>query len=178
MIGGGRGREETLYRLPAPRGARAAVTWRVAAWLALGAADGGWLASSSMARRLGYSARLGNPWLVRPWYPDRWLLAAFLAVVAAGAGMALFAASRRGALLLVPVGVPLLLASLGPLYGPLRAIAWIHAYGRLPGLAAIARAAEAIGGIGMLACFASTAAYGAWSLGRLRRVGGPPRGAP
>ncbi|HEV3077075.1 MAG TPA: type IV secretory system conjugative DNA transfer family protein [Thermoanaerobaculia bacterium] len=175
MIGGsgsrGGGREETLYRLPAPPGARAAVAWRVAAWLALGAADGGWLASSYMARRLGYAARLGSPWLVRPWYPDRWLLAAFLAVVAAGAGMALFAASRRGALLLVPLGVPLLLGSLGPLYGPLRAIAWIHAYGRLPGLAAITRAAAAIGAIGMLACFASTAAYGAWSLGRLRRVG-------
>ncbi len=175
MIGGGGGREETLYRLPAPPGARAAVAWRVAAWLALGAADGGWLASSSMARRLGYAAWLGNPWLVRPWYPDRWLLAAFLAVVAAGAGMTLFAASRRGALLLVPVAVPLLLGSLGPLYGPWRAIAWLqafHAYGRLPpGLAAIARTAAAIGGIGMLACFASTAAYGAWSLGRLRRVG-------
>ena len=173
--GGGGGREETLYRLPAPPGARAAVAWRMAAWLALGAADGGWLASSYMAWRLGYAARLGEPWLVRPWYPDRWLLAAFLAVVAAGAGMALFAASRRGALLLVPVGVPLLLGSLGPLYGPLRAIAWLqafHAYGRLPpGPAAIARAAEAIGGIGMLACFASTAAYGASSLGRLRRVG-------
>jgi type IV secretion system protein VirD4 len=173
--GGGGGREETLYRLPAPPGARAAVAWRMAAWLVLGAADGGWLASSYMAWRLGYAARLGNPWLVRPWYPDRWLLAAFLAVVAAGAGMALFAPSRRGALLLVPVGVPLLLGSLGPLYGPLRAIAWLqafHAYGRLPpGPAAIARAAEAIGGIGMLACFASTAAYGAWSLGRLRRVG-------
>jgi type IV secretion system protein VirD4 len=169
--GGGGGREETLYRLPAPPGARAAVAWRVAAWLALGAADGGWLASSCMARRLGYAARLGSPWLVRPWYPDRWLLAAFLAVVAAGAGMALFAASRRAALLLVPVGVPLLLGSLGPLYGPLRTIAWIHAFGRLPGLAAIARTAAAIGAIGMLACFASTAAYGAWSLGRLRRVG-------
>jgi type IV secretion system protein VirD4 len=169
--GGGGGWEETLYRLPAPPGAWAAVAWRVAAWLALGAADGGWLASSYMARRLGYAARLGSPWLVRPWYPDRWLLAAFLAVVAAGAGMTLFAASRRGALLLVPVGVPLLLGSLGPLYGPLRAIAWLHAFGRLPGLAAIARAAAAIGGIGMLACFASTAAYGAWSLGRLRRVG-------
>lgn len=171
--GGGRGgaREETLYRLPAPPGARAAVAWRVAAWLALGAADGGWLAGSYMARRLGYAARLGSPWLVRPWYPDRWLLAAFLAAVAAGAGMALFATSRRGALLLVPVSVPLLLGSLGPLYGPLRAIAWIHAYGRLPGLAAIARPAAAIGGIGMLACFATTAVYGAWSLGRLRRVG-------
>jgi len=169
--GGGSGSEETLYRLPAPRGARGAVAWRMAAWLALGAADGGWLASSYMARRLGYAARLGDPWLVRPWYPDRWLLAAFLAVVAAGAGMSLFAASRRGALLLVPVAVPLLLGSLGPLYGPLRAVAWIHAYGRLPRLAAIARPAEAIGGIGMLACFASTAAYGAWSLGRLRRVG-------
>jgi len=171
MIGGGGGREETLYRLPAPRGARAAVGWRMAAWLALGAADGGWLAGSYMAWRLGWAARLGRPWLVRPWYPDRWLLAAFLAVVAAGAGMALFAATRRGALLLVPVGVPLLLASLGPLYGPLRALAWIHAYGRLPGPAAVARTAAAIGGLGMLACFASTAAYGAWSLGRLRRVG-------
>ena len=33
-----------------------------------------------MARRFGYAARLGSPWLVRPWYPDRWLLAAFLTV--------------------------------------------------------------------------------------------------
>ena len=164
-------REESLYRLPAARGARAAVGWRMAAWLMLGAADGGWLASSFMAWRLGYAARLGHPWLVRPWYPDRWLLAGFLTVAAAGAGMLLFAASRRGALLLVPVGVPLLLASLGPLYSPLRAIAWIQTYGRLPAVAAIAGTAAAIGGLGMLACFAATAAYGAWSLGRLQRVG-------
>src|ERR1700674_5001756 len=167
-------REESLYRLPAARGARAAVGWRMAAWLMLGAADGGWLASSFMAWRLGYAARLGHPWLVRPWYPDRWLLAGFLTVAAAGAGMLLFAASRRGALLLVPVGVPLLLASLGPLYSPLRAIAWIQTYGRLPAVAAVAGTAgppAPIGGVGVLPCSAAPATYGAWRLGRLQRVG-------
>src|SRR6202023_2079498 len=65
MIGGsgcrGGGREETLYRLPAPPGARAAVAWRVAAWLALGAADGGWLARSYMARRVGLAGAAGQP---------------------------------------------------------------------------------------------------------------------
>jgi type IV secretion system protein VirD4 len=165
------GREETLYRLPAPRGARAAVGWRMAALFALGAADGGWLASSYAAWRLGYSARLGRAWLVRPWYPDRWLLAAFLAVAAAGVCMLLGSGSRRGALLLAPLGVPLLLASLGPLYSPVRALAWTQRYGRLPRVAAILRMGEAIGGAGMLACFAATAAYGLLSLGRLRRAG-------
>jgi type IV secretion system protein VirD4 len=165
------GREETLYRLPAPRGARAAVGWRMAAWLALGAADGGWLASSYIAWRLGYSPRLGRPWLVRPWYPDRWLLAALLVVVAAGFCTLLFAGSRRAAWLLAPLGVPLLLGSLGPLYSPLRAIAWIHAYGRLPRLAAIVARGEVIGGVGLAVCFASTAAHGLLSLRRLRRVG-------
>ncbi|HEY6321161.1 MAG TPA: hypothetical protein VJA16_06355, partial [Thermoanaerobaculia bacterium] len=57
------GHEETLYRLPAPRGARGAVGWRMAALLVLGTADGGWLASSYMAWRLGYARQLGRPWL-------------------------------------------------------------------------------------------------------------------
>jgi type IV secretion system protein VirD4 len=165
------GPHETLYRLPAPRGARGAVGWRMAGLLALGAADGGWLASSFMAWRLGFAARLGRAWLVRPWYPDRWLLTGFLVLVAAGAGMLLFEQSRRGALLALPFGVPVLLASLGPLYSPVRATEWIHLYGRLPRLAGMVGPAEAIGVSGVLLCFASTVAYGVLSLGRLQRVG-------
>ena len=165
------GHEETLYRLPAPRGARGAVGWRMAALLVLGAADGGWLASSYMAWRLGYARQLGRPWLVREWYPDRVLLSAFLVLVAIGAGLLLREGWRRGALLLVPMGVPVLLASLGPLYGPVRAIVWIHAYGRVPRLAEIVGTGERIGLGGLLACFASTTAYGMLSLRRLQRVG-------
>jgi type IV secretion system protein VirD4 len=165
------GREETLYRLPAPRGARGAVGWRMAAWLALGAANGGWLATSFMAWRFRYSPRLGRPWLVRPWYPDRWLLVASLTLVAIGAVMLLREGWRARALLLVPIGVPLVLASLGPLYSPLRAIVWIHAYSRVPRLGSIVERGELIGGAGMLACCAATAAYGLLSLGRLQRVG-------
>ncbi|HYL04774.1 MAG TPA: type IV secretory system conjugative DNA transfer family protein [Thermoanaerobaculia bacterium] len=168
----GDGREETLYRLPAPRGARAAAGWRLAALLALGAADGGWLASSYAAWRLGWSPRLGKAWLVRPWYPDRWLLAALLAVAAAAAACMLLGKDRRRwALPLAPLAVPLLLGSLGPLYGPLRVIAWVHAYGRLPRVAAILGRGMAIGGAGMLACFAAAGAHGLLSLGRLRRAG-------
>jgi len=165
------GGAETLYRLPAPRGARAAVGWRLAALLALGGADGGWLAGSYAAWRLGYSARLGRPWLVRPGYPDRWLLAAFLAVAAAGCCLLLRSGRRRGALLLAPVAVPLLLGSLGPLYSPVRMIAWVRSYGQLPRVGAVLARGEAIGGAGMLACFAATGAYGLLSLGRLRRAG-------
>jgi type IV secretion system protein VirD4 len=167
-------REETLYRLPAARGARAALGWRVAGLLALGAANGGWLASSYMAWRLGYAGRLGGAWVARPWYPDRWLLAAFLVLAAAVAAL-LFGAGppggRRGALALAPLGVPLLLASLGPLYSPLRAVEWGHSYGRLPRVAGIVRRGEAIGGLGMAACWAAAAAYGALGLRRLQRVG-------
>lgn len=164
-------REETLYRLPARRGARAAVAWRMAAGFALGAADGGWIAGSLLARRLGYAPRLGRPWVVRPWYPDRWLLAACLVLAAAAACMLLLARSRRAVLLVVPLAVPLALAGAGPLYSPVRALVWTHAYGRLPGVAGPARTAAAIGGVGMLACFAATGAYGALSLARLQRVG-------
>jgi type IV secretion system protein VirD4 len=165
------GHAETLYRLPAPRGARGAVGWRMAALLALGAADGGWLASSYMAWRLGYARQLGRPWLVRAWYPDRWLLSAFLVLMAIGAGLLLREGWRRGALALVPVAVPVLLASLGPLYSPVRAIQWIHAYGRLPRLAGIVGTGERIGLAGLIGCFASTMVYGLLSLRRLQRVG-------
>ncbi len=164
-------REESLYRLPAPRGARAAVGWRMAALLLLGAADGGWIGSGYMAWRLGYAARLGRAWLVRPWYPDRWFLAAFLAVAATGACMLLAAGWRRRAPALVPVAVALLVAALGPLYSPLRVIEWSHAYERLPHLAALGRTALAIGAGGMLGCFGATVAYGMLSLERLQRVG-------
>ena len=164
-------REETLYRLPAPRGARAAVGWRMAAMLVLGAADGGWLASSFVAWRLGYAARLGRAWLVRPSYPDRWFIASFVLLAAAIAGMALFAGTRRGAMLLAPLAVPVMLAGLGPLYSPVRMISWIHAYGRLPRLDRLVTAGEAIGAGAMLACFSLTAAYARSSLGRLQRVG-------
>ncbi|HEV3457426.1 MAG TPA: type IV secretory system conjugative DNA transfer family protein [Thermoanaerobaculia bacterium] len=164
-------REETLYSLPAPRGARAAVGWQMAALLALGAADGGWLAGSYAAWRLGWSPRLGRPWLLRPWYPDRWLLAALLAALAAGVCLLLRKGARRRALLLAPVALPLLLGSLGPLYSPLRIVVWVHAYGRLPRVAGVLGRGEAIGGAGMLACFVAAGAYGLLSLGRLRRAG-------
>src|ERR1700720_3544474 len=143
----------------------------MAALLVLGAADGGWLASSYMAWRLGYARQLGRPWLVREGDPDRVLLSTFLVLVAIGAGLLLREGWRRGALLLVPVGMPVLLASLGPLYGPVRAIAWIHAYGRVPRLAEIVGTGERIGLGGLLVCFASTTVYGMLSLRRLQRVG-------
>ncbi|MBV8199072.1 MAG: type IV secretory system conjugative DNA transfer family protein [Acidobacteria bacterium] len=172
--GGAVAGEETLYRLPAPRGARAAVGWRLAALLALGAADGGWLAGGYAAWRLGFSPRLGRAWLLRPRYPDRWLLAAALTVATAGVCMLLAGrgkGGRRGALLLPPVALALLLASLGPLYSPAAALLWLHAFGRLPHVAAVLWRGAAIGGAGMLGCFAATAAHGLLSLARLRRVG-------
>ena len=164
-------REESLYRLPARRGERAAVGWRVAALLALGVADGGWLAGGWMARRFEYAAGLGRAWVVRPWYPDRWLLAAFLAIAGLAACLALAAGSRRAALALVPVGVPVLVAGWGPLYSPWRAIAWMRLCGGVSGGGAIVGTAAALGGGGMVVCFAAAAAYGALSLGRLQRVG-------
>ena len=164
-------REESLYRLPARRGERAAVGWRVAALLALGVADGGWLAGGWMARRFGYAAGLGRAWVVRPWYPDRWLLAAFLAIAGLAACMALAAGARRVALALVPVGVPVLIASWGPLYSPWRAIAWMRLCGGVSGGDSIVGTAAALGGGGMAVCFAAAAAYGALSLKRLQRVG-------
>jgi len=51
-----------------------------------------------MAWRLGYARQLGRPWLVREWYPDRWLLSAFLVLAAIGAGLLLREGWRRGAL--------------------------------------------------------------------------------
>jgi len=182
--------EESLYRLPAPRGARRAVGWQMAAMLLLGAADGGWLGSGFMAWRLGYPARLGPAWLVRPSYPDRWLAAAFLAVAAlavwallggwaplgvraplGGDGRRRLAVAPAVAPALVPAGMALVAAALVRLYCPWRLLAWLHAYEKLPRLAALARTALAIGAGGTLACWAATAAYGALRLGRLRRVG-------
>jgi type IV secretion system protein VirD4 len=164
-------REESLYRLPARRGARAAVGWRVAALLGLGVADGGWLAGGWMARRFGYAAALGRAWVVRPWYPDRWLVSGFVAVAGLAVCLALFKGSRRAALALVPVGVPVLVASVGPLYSPWRAIAWMRWCGGMRGGGSLVGVAAAVGGGGMVICFAAAAAYGAMSLGRLQRVG-------
>jgi type IV secretion system protein VirD4 len=169
-------REETLYRLPAASGARATVAWRLAALALLATADGGWLATSFIAWRLGYAPRLGAPWLLRPAYPDSWLLSAVL-LLAALAAVLLLAGGRwrRGALLLLPpllpLALPLLLASLGPLYSPLRLIRWVRLYGHAPRLAGIVATGEAIGLAGLAASLAATAAHATASLRRLARVG-------
>jgi type IV secretion system protein VirD4 len=133
--------------------------------------DGGFAGGSFLAWRLGYPPRLGRAWLVRPWYPDRWLLAASLVLLGALACMALFEGSRLAVLAIVPCAVPLLVASLGPLYAPLRLLEWMHAYDHIPPLATPLATAEAVALTCIACCLASTVAYAVLSLRRLQRVG-------
>jgi type IV secretion system protein VirD4 len=166
-----RERDETLYRLPAPREARTAVGWVMLASGMLAAVEGGIAASSWIARALSYAPALGRAWLVRPCYPDRLSLLSLVAVGGLAATLAWFPRSRPGALLVVSAGLPLVFVALGPIYSPLQALTWIHRYGAAPRLAVVMAQGKVAWLVGFLPGFAATLAYGALALGRLRRVG-------